>query len=71
MKERTMTDNVVAFPDSELEIFDFTSEDEEYDAGVTHAEEFLQGLSDSLEGKSEMFCSAVWDVIFDVFDDGE
>ena len=71
MKERTMTDNVVAFPDSELEIFDFTSEDEEYDAGVTHAEQFLQELRESLEGQTEAFCGAVWDVIFDVFDDGE
>lgn len=68
MKERTMTGNVTPFPNPD-EVID--ADDREYDAGVTHAEEFLQGLSDSLEGKSEMFCSAVWDVIFDVFDDGE
>lgn len=47
----------------------FSDEDQEYDAGVTEAEQTLERIALMIEGKSEAFAGGFWDTIFDVFDE--
>lgn len=43
----------------------FSDEDQEYDAGVTEAEQLLELVKLTMEHKSEAFADGFWDTIFD------
>lgn len=63
-----MSATITSFPNPDEIISD---DDAEYDAGTAYANAALASIRQGLVGKSEMFASAVWDVIYDVFDDVE
>lgn len=60
--------NVTNFPNPDEVI---SEDDTQYEAGAAKANYMLSEARWMLAGKSEMFAAGFWDVIYDVFDDGE